>query len=612
MLKIFLSSIKRHKIISAIILIAIFGIGYYAYTKSNNSSGETRYVLAAVEKGTLIVSVSGSGQVSASDQADIKPKASGDITALFLKKDQEVKKGQMLAALNSAEARRQVADAQIALESAKINLDKVLADADAQSLLAAENAVAQAERDLEKAKISNENISTDTEKTLTTAYENGYNDVSSAFFKLSDYIKDMKNVLGTEKSEHEYIEAYKLILGSDSILIQRLLDDYDKANNFYNESFAFFRQVLRSDQRDTIYKLLNDTLKTTEAISQALESNRHMFDAIMVTSYKGFNAAPQIDKMQPVIESDLSAVSSVINSLQQTIDTIDDTVQNTPENVKDAKLTVKLAEEKLAEKKLALKETITGADAIDIKTQQNIVAQKEASLSTAKENLANYFIYAPFSGVAANVEVKNGDSVSINTAIATLITKQRVAEISLNEVDAAKVKVGQKATFAFDAIENLTISGEILEIDTLGTVTQGVVSYNVKIGFDTEDERVKPGMSVSAAIVTEIRQNVLSVPNSAVKTTDGVTYVQILDQPTQNSAQSAAARQSASISQGITSLIPPQQQQVEIGISNDTTTEIISGLKEGDQIVVRITSPATQTSTQTAPSLFGGGGVRMR
>ena len=92
----------------------------------------------------------------------------------------------------------------------------------------------------------------------------------------------------------------------------------------------------------------------------------------------------------------------------------------------------------------------------------------------------------------------------------------------------AKVKVGQKVTLTFDAIEDLSITGEVAEIDTLGTVSQGVVNYAVKIVFDTQDERVKSGMSVSAAIITDVKQDVLLVPNAAVKSNDEQ-YVEVLE-----------------------------------------------------------------------------------
>jgi hypothetical protein len=141
---------------------------------------------------------------------------------------------------------------------------------------------------------------------------------------------------------------------------------------------------------------------------------------------------------------------------------------------------------------------------------------------------------------------------------------------------------------------------QVVEIDTVGTVSQGVVTYAVKLSFDTQDERVKSGMSVSASIVTDIKQDVLSVPASAVKSAGDVSYVEILSIPASEATQSPM---------GVMSDALPTQQVVEVGLSNDTVTEIVSGLKEGDTIVTRTIVAGTQT-TPTAPSLFGGGGTR--
>ena len=152
MFKKILKAISGHKIITAIVVIVAAAGAYYGYRSLNGNSSQTSYVLAAVEKGTLITSVSGSGQVSASDEIDIKPKTSGDIVYVGVKEDQEVKTGTLLAQIDTRNAQRTISDAEIDIESAKIKLDELFAGADAQSLLRAENAVAQAERDLEKAK----------------------------------------------------------------------------------------------------------------------------------------------------------------------------------------------------------------------------------------------------------------------------------------------------------------------------------------------------------------------------------------------------------------------------------------------------------------------------
>jgi hypothetical protein len=142
------------------------------------------------------------------------------------------------------------------------------------------------------------------------------------------------------------------------------------------------------------------------------------------------------------------------------------------------------------------------------------------------------------------------------------------------------------------------LTGEVAAIDTIGTVTQGVVSYALKVVFDSQDERIKSVMSANAAIQTDTKQDVLVVPSSAVKTQNGASYVQVFDSPLQQTGST----------QGVVSTVPPRQVEVVIGIADDTNVEIASGLEEGQQVVTRTVSSGTaQATAQSAPSLFGGG-----
>jgi len=597
-----------HKLIAAITLLLIASGVYFSYGILTGDKDAIRYVAAAVEKDTLVVSVSGSGQVTILDQIDIKPKTSGEIAFLYAKKDQEVKTGQLLAELDPRSSQQAIRDAEVSLGSAKVKFEKLLSQPDAESLLQAENSLAQAERDLDKAKENYEEIEADAERSLATAYEDGYSNVSTTFFKLSDYMKDLKDVSGTEQRKEKYISAYEIVLGSGSLFIQNFLDDYYEAGNLFNENFTFFRGVYRNDDRDVIYQLIEETLETTKAVSLALESARHMFDAISVGTYQYLDIASHIDKMQPKIESDVSAIYSNISSLQRIKDTIDDTNKDTPKKIEDAQLAIQSAQEKFDEKKLALEEIMAGADIQDIKSEENIVAQKEDALLDAKEKLANCFIRAPFDGIIADTKVKKGDSVSTGTALINIISQQKIAEITLNEVDAAKIKVGQKAVLVLDALPDVSISGRVLEIDALGTANQGVVSYGVKITFDSEEEQIKPGMSITADIITDVKQDVLALPNSAIKSQGDSYYVELVEVGDNEFRQQLLASVS-----GVILPKSPSAQLIEIGLSNELSTEIVSGLKEGDIVVAStINSNQTQNSAQTQGfQMSGAGGQSM-
>jgi multidrug efflux pump subunit AcrA (membrane-fusion protein) len=258
---------------------------------------------------------------------------------------------------------------------------------------------------------------------------------------------------------------------------------------------------------------------------------------------------------------------------------------------------------------LSLQKLQAGSDPFDIQSAQLSIEQKQNALQQAQDALANYTIRAPFDGTIANLTIHKGDNVG-STAVGTEITTQDIADLSLNEVDAAKIKTGQKATLTFDAIDGLSLTGIVADVSPLGTVSQGVVSYDVKIAFDAQDPRVKAGMTVNAAIQTGIVQNALSVPSSAIHVQGNSSYVLAFDAlpAGADTAGTSAQGGSSSGGQGVVSSISPRQLPVTTGISDDANTEITSGLQVGQTVVARTITGTTQATAASAPSLFGGGG----
>ena len=103
-------------------------------------------------------------------------------------------------------------------------------------------------------------------------------------------------------------------------------------------------------------------------------------------------------------------------------------------------------------------------------------------------------------------------------------------------------------------------------------------------------------MSLSANIITDTKENILIVPNTAIKQQKRGSYVEMFDAPLSNPPQGV---------QGSVSSTPPRQQPITTGISNNFSTEIISGLNEGDKIVIRKITPTTGTTSTSAPSILG-------
>lgn len=587
----------RHKWTTGALLLILAGGGYFVTGKIFTGEAAVRYATAQVRRGTLIVSISGSGQVSASNQIDIKPKATGEITAVYAVSGQEVGVGALLTTIDSADAQRAARDAATAHETAQLELDKILEPVDALTLLQAENSLIQARESKQKS-----------EDNLKKAYEDGFNSVADAFLELPDIMAGLSDMLFLSSTTLGGAGQFNIDYYADSVKIYdeqslRYKEDafsaYQKARTAYEKNFADYTSASRFSDRDAGESLVGETYETTKDIAEAVKSANNLIQFYKDTLIKR-NLKPNA-----LADAHLATLSSYTGKTNANLSNL----LSLQRTIRDSKDAIMGAERSIEEKRLSLAKTKKGPDDLDIRAKQIAVRQREDALANAEQTLADHDVRAPFAGIIAKVNGKKGDSASAATAIATIVTKQKIAEVSLNEVDVAKIKPGQKATLTFDAVPDLRITGRVGEVDAVGTVSQGVVTYTVKIGFDTQDDRVKTAMSVSAAIITETKPNVLLVSNSAVKSQGGMNYVEIVDGDDRNLALAANAS-------GAILKDSPRRQNIEIGAASDEFTEITSGLKEGDVIVTRTIQPTAAQTTQTQrqsgglriPGLPGGGG----
>jgi RND family efflux transporter MFP subunit len=255
-------------------------------------------------------------------------------------------------------------------------------------------------------------------------------------------------------------------------------------------------------------------------------------------------------------------------------------------NKKDAKAAY---DDASSSTKASYKKKLEAAE-ISVTVAEENIKYALGNYNNEKSNYADRNVTSPIDGTVNAINIKNGDDLSklssgssrqVPIIIGDLGTLK--AQMEVNEVDIANVSIGQKATLTFSAIDGLSMTGKVEKMDSLGTLTSGVVTYNVTISFDSLDSRIKPEMSVSASIITGVKQDVILVPNGAVKTQSGSSYVQLLT--------------------GLT----PENKTVEIGLSNDTQTEIVSGVNVGDKVVTQtISGSSTSTTTSTASSSRSG------
>lgn len=567
---------------SAVGILILSTLTYWVYGKFTGTAGQTLYTTTKATRGTVVSSISGSGEVSASDQLDIKPKVSGDVIYIAFENGQTVSRGALLAQLDTVDAEKAVRDAEINLETAKLSLEKILKPAETLSLIQAENALRNAEQSKTRA-----------EDDLILAYDDAFTSISNAFIDLPPVINGVQDILykNTNNTSQDNISFYADLVKNydNSVFIYKdsAALNYQLARSAYDKTFLRYKSTSRYADRQTIESLLNETTATARLISESVKSTSNLLSFVKDRLTERNNTLPsQLAGHQTTIDSYTTKTNATFTDLTTKINKI----KNTKDTLENSVATIKEKTESLAN----LRE---GSDELDIRSARISVQQKEDALRDAKDALSKYYIRAPFDGIITKKGIKRGDSVGTGTIVGTLVTKQKLAVISLNEVDVSKINLGQKATITFDAIEGLTINGQVVEIDTIGTASQGVVTYNVKISFDTQDERVKAGMSMGASIITSVKTDVIVVPNSAIKSRGEDSYVEIFSKEMPRGSNG----------QGTPSEKKPYQQIVEIGATNDTESEIISGIKEGDNVVIRTVSPSASGTTQ-APSIFGATG----
>ena len=487
--------------------------------------------------------VSGSGQVSASSQIDLKPNVSGIITYVGVNPGDQVSAGEHLFSLNSTDAQKTVRDAEVSLQSSQLSLDKL------------------------KIQNSDTNVAT----TLAKAYDDGFSNVSKTSLDLVPTLDGISNILNAANLSDNNAR------NSGAIAIDyrnQAVDLYFQTKSALTKNQNDFRLLSLDSPRADIENIINETYATAKIFSDAIKSTKNFVDYM----------AQDTGKL-----ADFTASQNTLSNYTDTINADLSDLLSSQTNINSGK-------------------DLSPNNSLDLQSAELSLKQKQNALQDAKDNLSKYYITAPFDGVIASVPVTVGEDASSGTVLGTIITSKELATIVLNEVDVAKIKLGEKTTITFDAIPDLTIAGQVAEIDSVGTVSQGVVNYNVKISFATQDNRVKSGMSVTADIITDMAQDVVVVPNSAIKTANnGTSYVLMFDSGTPGAVAGA---------QNFIPVTSPKQVTIQTGLADDTSTQIISGLKEGDVIVLKTIAG---TTTKTTPSILNavggsaaskGGGAR--
>ncbi|WP_308638211.1 efflux RND transporter periplasmic adaptor subunit [Paenibacillus silvisoli] len=306
---------------------------------------------------------------------------------------------------------------------------------------------------------------------------------------------------------------------------------------------------------------------------------------------------------------------------------------------------------------------------LSLKKQQLAIEQSQSTIADLQDSEGGETVTAPIDGTVTTLNVVAGDSLNPSTElleIANYASLQMV--VGIDELDISKVKIGQSATVSVEALAEQSFTGKVVKIADEGTASNGVASFDVTIGLD-KAANLKSGMSAEASIEIEKKADTLMLPIDAVQSL-GNRYMVFLPSGTQTAGTGTAgagaggeAPNGGGQGQGQGQAQPDQQQgqqsqqgqqgqqgqgqgrfsgqagggtgggttgsrtgargnfssrfgggvpqMIQVGIHNEDFIEILSGLKEGDRVVVPTvagTSSSAQTQAGFAAGGFGGFG----
>lgn len=245
-----------------------------------------------------------------------------------------------------------------------------------------------------------------------------------------------------------------------------------------------------------------------------------------------------------------------------------------------------IAQNFIAQSDLDTSETTVQTSKAQVDAARASVLQNRAALNQAETNLHYTKILSPVNGtvISRNIDVGQTVAASFQTptlfTIANDLTKMQI-DTSVDEADVGNMRVGQEARFTVDAYPDTNFIGKISQVRNAAVMVQNVVTYDVVVQVNNNDLKLKPGMTANVSIITARRSGVLVVPNSALR----------YHPEKQENGSAPPQKKPAAGNKGPAVWVlennTPKRVKVVVGISDGSSTEIVSGpLKEGQEVIV--------------------------
>ncbi|KAA5805951.1 HlyD family efflux transporter periplasmic adaptor subunit [Thermoanaerobacterium thermosaccharolyticum] len=547
-----------------VILIIIAGTTYYFVRKrSTPTVARTPYVTVA--RGNISMHIDGTGNLDA-DKRVITLKGNGTVKKVYHKVGDKVKAGELLYQIEDDNLNQQLQDALINLELAQEQLDndtKSYNDTiSKQKIISSYSGIV----DSINVKVG-QNVNPGTAIAVITDYSN-------ASIKVPFNGSQINNIKVGQSADVYLYNSYTTVKGI-------VTDVSTQAIPVNGASYYYVTVSLPNPGALTDGMTAQVTVHTNAGDERAIQNGTlSVKNSNTVTaSIQGTIASINVKEGQKVSAGTLIAtLTSDVNDIQIKNDNLK--LQQAQSNYDNIQSQINSLNIYAPIDGVIISQNINEGDELSGQSSSNYSSNAS---SGGNSNTSN----------SSNTSVSSLSSVTDQSDTAVIVNNNNYSvDVPIDETDINKIKIGQKATLTTDDLQGETFEGTVTEISSIPTIQNNVASYNVTVSLPYTD-KLKLGQTMNVSIIVSEKNNTLLLPIEAVQTNGNNKYVILYNENNSNNNGGRARN----------------IRQVQTGLYNDKYIEILSGLNEGDKVLIfgAATSSTNNNNSRSGFSGFGGG-----
>ena len=528
-------------LIIVITLVAVISV-YQIFIKEP----EISLVLEKVALGTVAQTISETGVVEAAQNIDLNFQSPGQITRIYVQVGDRVRVGQRLVQIDTTQLEIQLTEAKAALTLTEARLSQLLAGATPEEIKSAEIAVSSAETALSSATQNLKNIESLATNSLDQVHKDAFSTLRAAYLQLDNALDSARVIhrIHFARFDQESLEIY---------------DNRIKIEDALNRVRVLLEGVNNTTQ-DKINAALSGTRNSLTITANALADIHNICER---SPHCRGVASPEIIAVNTNRATINASLTSIVSNQQNIIST-----RLTNEtNINTARARLSAAEGELQRAQNALSIRKAEPRQVDLALYRAQIVQAMARVSFIEEQIAESLLLSPIQGIVATIHKQLGETAQIMSPIISIISADALQiKVNIYEEDITRISLNNPVIIAPIALPDQTFEGRIAAINPTEKLVDGVVHYETTILFVQEPpQEIKPGMTVDITIKTALRENVLVIPENALQ------YIGAEDKYTVRVFRNGLI----------------ERRDVKFGlIGEDNKVEIISGLEEGEQVVV--------------------------